>query len=132
MAALDQYCPTLPGADGRGADRGLHLSKVLPEKVVDRLRKAGPVGMALLSLRVAAPPTKLAHRSRSRGVDAEDLLRRGTIGQVSTEPSANPLEVAANAVTGSELSVAFGSLLLMSTFGISAAGWRRFRRRPKF
>lgn len=132
VAVLDQYCPTLPGADGRGTDHGSHLSDVLPEKVVDRFREAGPLGMTLLSVRLAAPATKLAHKSRSRGLDAEDLLRRGTIGRVRTEPPANPLEVAAAAVGGNELSVAFGSLLLMSTFGISAAGWHRFRRRPQF
>jgi hypothetical protein len=130
VAALDQYCPTLPGADGRGLNRGPLFSEVLPDKIIKRLEKAGPLGQALLALRLAAPRTKLGRDSRGRGLDADDLLERGAIGGNKTKLSANPFAVAARAVTNSELSVAFGSVLLMSTFGIAGAGWRRFRRRP--
>ena len=132
VAALDQYCPTLPGADGRGLNRGPLFSEVLPDKIIKRLEKAGPLGQALLALRLAAPRTKLGRDSRGRGLDADDLLERGAIGGNKTKLSANPFAVAARAVTNSELSVAFGSVLLMSTFGIAGAGWRRFRRRTTF
>jgi hypothetical protein len=133
VAALDQYCPTLPGADGHGLDSGPLLSKALPDKVVKLLEKAGPLGEALLALHLAAPQSKLGGDSRGRGLDAGDLLERGTIGGAKkTKLSSNPVEVAARTVSNSELSVAFGSVLLMSTFGIAGAAWRRFRRRPTF
>jgi hypothetical protein len=107
--------PTLPGADGRGLNRGPLFSEVLPDKIIKRLEKAGPLGQALLALRLAAPRTKLGRDSRGRGLDADDLLERGAIGGNKTKLSANPFAVAARAVTNSELSVAFGSVLLMST-----------------
>jgi hypothetical protein len=105
---------------------------VLPDKLIRRLKKAGPLGMALLSLQLAAPETSLGNKSRGRGLNADDLLERGTIGGRETRPSGNPIELAAKAVTGTELGLAFGSVLLMSAFGVAGAGWRRFRQRPRF
>jgi hypothetical protein len=131
VAALDQYCPSMPGADGRGL-KGPRLADVLPVKLVRRLERAGPLGQALLGLSLAAPETQLASKARGRGLDANDLLKDGTIGGGKSKPSANPIKLAASAVTGGKLDLAFGSVLLMSTFGIAGAAWRRFRRRPKF
>jgi hypothetical protein len=131
VAALDQYCPSMPGADGRGL-KGPKLAEVLPAKLVRRLEKAGPLGQALLGLSLAAPESQLASKARGRGLDADDLLKNGTIGGGRSKPSANPIKLAASAVTGGNLNLAFGSVLMMSTFGIAGAGWRRFRRRPKF
>ena len=131
VAALDQYCAGLPSADGRGIS-GPRLREVLPAKLARRLEKAGPLGLALLSLRLAAPQSKLAKEARGRGLDADELLKRGTIGGGETKPSANPIKLAARAVSAGELEIAFGSLLLMSSFGIAGAGWRRFRQRSRF
>jgi len=132
VAALDQYCPALPGADGRGLDRGPLFASVLPDKLVKRLEETGAVGQGLLALTLAAPEAALAHKSRGRGLDADELLKRGSIGGGQDRASANPIKVAARTVTESELGMAFGSVLLMSAFGIAGASWRRFRRRTAY
>lgn len=129
VAALDEYCPKLPSADGLGREPGPRLNAVLPARLVAKLKKAGPLGDMLLALSVAAPERTLNRNSRGRGLDAEDLLRRGSLGGGARKPSGNPLSVAASAVTGGQLNAAFGAVLLLSAVGISGGGWRRFRRR---
>lgn len=128
VAALDEYCPTLPSADGRGGNRGPRLELLLPRKLVKQLKKSGPIGDLLLGLSAGAPKEALG-RGRGPGLDAEDLLRSGKLGIGATEPSGNPLEVVVSALTGGQLNAAFGFVLLLSTLGLSGAGWRRFRAR---
>jgi hypothetical protein len=126
VAVLDEYCPTLPGADGRGADQGPPLGSVLPKRVVNRLRAAGKLGRVLLALRLAAPRDHLLANSLARGLDAEDLLEQGALGG-PRESSGNALQLAGRAVTKGRLSIAFGALLLLSALGIFGERWRRFR-----
>ena len=121
VAALDEYCPTLPGADGRGSNRGPKLNRVLPRDVVTRLERAGPAGQALLGLSVAASMQSLTNGGRGRGLDADELLAPG-----------NPITASATAVTSGDVGAAFGMVLLVSTLALTAAGWLRYRRRHPF
>ena len=128
VAALDEYCPTLPGADGRGSNRGPKLKSVLPPKVVKRLTQAGPVGQALLGLPAAAPMHTAGNQGRGRGLDAEELLTQGRLGR-ATKPPGNPIRASATGATNGDIGVAFGSVLLVSSIGLAGAAWTRFRRR---
>jgi hypothetical protein len=127
VAALDEYCDALPSADGRGVS-SRPLKTVLPPKMVKRLEKAGPLGHALLAVPIAAPRDALGHRSHGRGLDAHELMTRGALAGAE-EPASNPLQVAARAITGGELSTAFASLLFVSAVGVAGTAWMRFRRR---
>ena len=126
---LDEYCGTLPGADGRGTNRGPKLERMLPPKMVKRLERAGKVGEALLALSVAAPRANLGAKSRGPGLDADELLTRGRLGPSEAEPPSNPITASARALTSDGVGSEFGSLVLVSSFGIAGAGWLRFRRR---
>jgi hypothetical protein len=128
VAVLDEYCPTLPGADGRGTSRGPTLKSVLPQKVVKMLEEAGPAGTALLGLPAVAPKRALGHEGRGRGLDADTLLARGRLGHPA-EPPGNPIKAASSATAKGDLGAMFGSLLLVSSFGLAGAAWMRFRRR---
>jgi hypothetical protein len=133
VAALDEYCPALPGADGRGSNAGPSLKRILPTKTVERLERMGAVGKALLALPAIAPEhlVGIAHKARARGLDADELLTQGRLGN-KTKPPGNPITATADAVTNGNLGVAFGSVLLISTFGMAGVGWLRFRRRYQF
>ena len=131
VAALDEYCPALPGADGRGSNRGPKLERVLPRKTVERLEKAGAVGRALLALPVTAPRQQIGHNARGRGLDADELLTQGRLGH-RAKPPGNPVTASVTAATNGDVGVVFGSALLVSGFGIAGAGWLRFRRRYPF
>jgi hypothetical protein len=125
VAVLDEYCPTLPGADGRGSNRGPRLKAVLPPKVVSLLEQAGPAGAALLQLPAAAP---MGRRERGGGLDADALLAQGRLGHPTKSPG-NPLRAASTAASKGDLGTAFGSVMLVSSFGLAGAAWMRFRRR---
>jgi hypothetical protein len=125
VAVLDEYCPTLPGADGRGSSRGPTLKAVLPPSVIRLLEQAGPAGAALLRLPAAAP---MGRRAKGDGLDADGLLARGRLGH-PTKPPGNPLTAASTAASKGDLGTAFGSLMLVSSFGLAGAAWMRFRRR---
>ena len=131
IAALDEYCPTLPGADGRGSNRGPKLERVLPPGAVKRLERAGPAGQALLALSVAAPMHSIANGGRGRGLDADELLAQGQLGH-KKEPPGNAIRASATAVTNGDVGAAFGMVLLVSSFALTAAGWLRYRRRHPF
>jgi hypothetical protein len=130
---LDQYCRTLPGADGRGTNRGPTLNSVLPDELVKLLKGAGPVGEALLRLPAAAPIQALGSEGRSPGVDADALLASGRFGYRTKRPGRdNPIKAAATTVTKGDLGAAFGLMLLVSSLGLAAAAWMRFRKRHPF
>jgi hypothetical protein len=125
---LDEYCPTLPGADGRGSNRGPPVRDVLSAKVVRLLEQAGPAGQALLRLPAAAPMGALARDAQGRGLDADALLARGRLGH-PTQPPGNPITAASTAAAKGDLGTTFGLVLLVSTFGLAGAAWMRVRRR---
>jgi hypothetical protein len=127
VAALDEYCGALPDAANRRTP-GPPLEKVLPKKVVERLKQAGPLGDLLLTL-----PSGAMQRRRTgvEGLDAEDLLRTGRLG-TRRKPASNPIKAAAGVASDGALNAAFGSVLLMSTFGLAGTTWVRHRRRRSF
>lgn len=131
VAVLDEYCPTLPGADGRGSNRGPTLKSVLPRGLANDFEKHGPVGEALLRMPAAAPMQApgSARRSRGRGLDADELLTQGRLGRRTKAPG-NPIKASSAAVANGDVGVALGLVLLASGFGLAGAAWLRFRRRP--
>jgi hypothetical protein len=128
VAVLDEYCPTLPGADGRGSTRGPKLKSVLPRDVVEMLEQAGPVGAALLRVPAAAPKHARGSEGRGRGLDADELLTQGRLGHPK-KPLGNPVNTSSTALANGDLGVAFGLAVLVSGFGLAGAAWVRFRRR---
>lgn len=126
VAALDEYCGALPDAANRRTP-GPPLEKVLPKKVVEQLKRAGPIGDLLLSLPAAA----MQRRNGAEGLDAEALLRTGRLG-TRRKPASNPIKAAAGVASDGALNAAFGSVLLMSTFGLAGSTWVRYRRRRSF
>jgi hypothetical protein len=129
VAVLDEYCPTPPGADGRGVNRGPTLKSVLPRAAARRLAKAGRLGQALLQLPTAAPVDVVTRRhSRGRGLDADELLTQGRLGKRHASRG-NPIKTSATAMTDGSVGAVFGLVLLVSSLGLAGAAWLRFRRR---
>ena len=126
MAALDEYCGSLPDAGNRRMPAP-RLEHMLSKRLVRRLKQAGPLGDVLLALPLATSPKTLGSRSRGQALDADDLLRSGRLG-VKKDPSGSPprkRERPGNV----RMSVAFGSVLFVSAFGLGSTAWVRFRRR---
>jgi hypothetical protein len=73
-AATDQYCETLPSADGMIDATGRHtpLAKVLPMALVRRMEHAGLLGEVLLALPAVAP--------------ADGGMRSAAVRKASTDP----------------------------------------------
>jgi hypothetical protein len=128
VAAMDQYCSALPGADGRDT-RGQALRVVVPEEIAGRLRRAGLAGEVLLGLAAAAPAETVGRAGRrSRRLDANGLVLPGDLGIAETDASA--VTAVGRAFTREEgVGSGFRWVLLLSTFGLAGAAWRRFRRR---
>jgi hypothetical protein len=82
-------------------------------------------------LSLAAPMHSLANGGRGRGLDADELLAQGRLGHTK-EPPGNPIRASATAVTNGDMGAAFGMVLLVSSFALTAAGWLRYRRRHPF
>jgi hypothetical protein len=127
VAALDEYCGSLPDAANRRMPAP-RLEHVLPKSLVRRLEQAGPLGDVLLALPLATSPRTLARHSRGKALDADDLLRSGRLG-VKKDPSGSPLKVTLGSLKEGDMSVAFGSVLLVTAFGLGSTAWVRFRRR---
>jgi hypothetical protein len=129
VAVLDEYCPTLPGADGRGTNRGPTLKSVLPRAAAKRLEEAGPLGQVVLQLPAAAPMDAVGHRdTQGRGLDADELLTQGRLGHRHKAKS-NPIKTSATAMADGSVGPVFGLVLLTSSVGLAGAAWVRFRRR---
>jgi hypothetical protein len=129
VAALDEYCGALPDAANRSKPAP-RLEHTLPKGLLKRLQRAGPLGEVLLALPTAAPLRSLGAPSRTAGLDAEDLLRSGRLG-ARKKPATSALEAVSRVVTDGAMN-AFGSVLLLSTFGLAGTAWVRFRRRRGF
>jgi hypothetical protein len=134
VAALDEYCGALPDAADRHRPAP-RLEHLLPNDLVKRLKKSGSLGQLLLALPTAAPRGMLGSPSRApsraRGLDAEDLLRTGRLG-TRKKPATSALSAASQVVTDGAMNASFGSVLLLSTFGLAGTAWVRFRRRRGF
>jgi hypothetical protein len=140
VAALDQYCESLPMPggvagptdEGEGEVPRGRLRSVLPPKQVKQLRRAGPAARALLELPAVAPLARAfmtpAERRRAdlgaREVIASGTLerRRGDVGSV-----ASGLASAAPDVVGGT----FRWGLVICSLALSGLAWLRFRTRLK-
>ena len=140
VAALDQYCESLPTPGGVAAptdegEGGLPMGKlrsVLPPKQVKRLRDAGPAARALLELPAVAPLARAfmtpAERHRAdvgaREVVASGTLdrRKGDVGSVASGLASSAPDVVGGA---------FRWGLVICSLGLSGLAWLRFRTRLK-
>jgi hypothetical protein len=90
-AAADQYCETLPTADGMTDATGEHLlplASVLPKDVVRALKRAGLLGQVLLALPAVAPrSSKSAGGAAARNAAADPRLGSLLPGQPDTPRS---------------------------------------------
>jgi hypothetical protein len=130
VAALNQYCGSPPGPDGRTAPSGPPLREVLPKKIVRQLEAAGPLGRALLDLALAAPQRMVESKpaaKRHAGATVDQLIKSGSLSP-EAEPPADPLNRVVEEMTGSSgTSHAFRLGLLLATFALLL---RWFRGRP--
>ena len=136
VAALDQYCDSLPAPDGQeqpvrfdAAPVRMPISRALPARKVEKLRESGPEARALLVLPVVAPVRARPEQReriratkervlRSTGLDAPGVTPEAVVSGVST--------VGPRVVGG-----AFRWVLLVCTLGFAGMAWLRFRTRLK-
>jgi hypothetical protein len=137
VAALDQYCASLPSSDGGsqpvGGGSARPLSASLPQREVSKLRASGMAGQALLSVPSGAP---LSNAAAERAVHSLPATRRAVEQARREERSAGAgsLGAAARALATEAPDVLGGAFrwgLTISTFGIAAMAWLRFRGRIK-
>jgi hypothetical protein len=131
-AAVDQYCDVLPSADGTGEQTGevpaVPLGRVLPERVRERLQKAGTVGHGLLALPALRPEGVPGGGAGGRPVpriDAAKLVGRGTLAL----PRRSPLAAVERSAANSLVDGGFRWMVSASTFALFGAAWVRQRRR---
>jgi hypothetical protein len=139
IAALDQYCNTLPTPDGRPQPVARRpgrstppLSDTLPLQEVATLRDAGGPASALLLLPTAAPIGRGAagaERRRRALRAAQSVIASGELDA----PMGQPRTAVAKLATASPdlLGGAFRWGLVASTLGLAAIAWLRFRERLK-
>ena len=139
VAALDQYCDSLPSPDGRPQRVGPNprqsappLSDTLPPQEVAKLRRAGAAASALLLLPTNAPVGRgaaAAERKRQALRQARTVIASGKLdapaGQAQT--AVTTLATASPDVLGGT----FRWGLVASTLGLAAVAWLRFRGRLK-
>jgi hypothetical protein len=153
-SATDQYCETLPTVNGQGVPtRSLppdapRLGSVLSGSLTERLREAGPLGAALLSLPAGASPQAIASDggpvAAGSGASGETTGipglspgdRRSLLGRDLSEPRSDApgrsLGAAVRALGGGGLGMGFAGLLLASALAALAAAWFEYRRsRPR-
>jgi hypothetical protein len=131
VSALDQYCSSLPGADGRPQPAGPGqrpsgppLSATLPPGELRRLRADGPAARALLTVpsgRPASPGSPERRAADSARAQVERSAKPGQPTPVTALASAAP----------DVLGGAFRWGLLTSTLGIVGLAWLRFRARMR-
>jgi hypothetical protein len=127
VAVLDEYCGALPTADDRGSTAP-PLQSILPPGTVRHLHHAGPIGDILLSTPSGMPARAVGRRGRGQGLDANDLVRTGKLGEPRDLPR-NPVAGLSRSLSDGTLNPAFGSLLLLSMIGLVGVAWQRARRR---
>jgi hypothetical protein len=129
LAAIDQYCELLPGAEGAAPAGGSapQLRAMLPRAARMRLERAGPAGRALMALPFGGRlPT-----GDSRLREFPGAL--GALGGAFDDDSSLGDGLRAVQTLGKDgegLSDAFRWALLLSAIGLVGAGWRRHRRGP--
>lgn len=138
VAALDQYCDSLPSSDGAPQPVGSNgattpLSSALSKGEVAKLRDSGMAGQALLSVPSGAP---LSNSAAQQVVKSLPATRRAVEKARNEERSAgaNSIGTAAVALATEAPDVLGGAFrwgLTVSTLGIAAMAWLRFRGRIK-
>jgi hypothetical protein len=134
-AAEDQYCERYPGAAGDGPlarndSTAPRLGNVLSSAQVDRLKKAGPHGSALLLLPVESWEGLRSERDRLLLRSTDDILGRGSLAGVGkSSASGNPIGVIADGLAGGGFTAAFRWILMLSLVGMAGTAWVGHRRR---
>jgi hypothetical protein len=127
LAAIDQYCELLPGADGAVppgfSDRTLR--DVLPMMTRRLLNVAGPPGQAILALPVGAPMRRGGGRD-SLAPGARDALK-GEFA-VRDGDAAGVAGAVSRLIEGGGLSELFRWAVLLSTLALVGVAWVRRRR----
>jgi hypothetical protein len=128
VAALDQYCDSLPGSAGQsqppgpGAGRTARpLSSALPHNVMTALRGAGPAARALLTIPAGGLPADSQGSERQAAAGARNTVEKASAGDAPTAVGA--LISGAPDVLGG----AFRWGLVASTLGIAGVAWLRLR-----
>jgi hypothetical protein len=120
-AAVDQYCESLPTADGTtdvSQPPARPLAAVLRDTTVKKLQKAGPLGQAVLALPApvdAMRPGSRAARARHRAL--EPKLDGLLPGPGTTNASS---VVTASVDGGGNLDGGLGWVLVLTLLGLSA------------
>jgi hypothetical protein len=134
VSALDQYCDSLPSSSGQpepfGATHGATappLSTALAASEVTELRNSGMAGQGLLSLPSGRPMSTAGAERSVRSLPATrkavEKARGGTAGGVIARTLS---EAAPDTLSG-----AFRWGITLTTFGIAAMAWLRYRGRIK-
>jgi hypothetical protein len=137
VAALDQYCDSLPTPegdeqsiilDGQPTPR-MPVSRALPRREVKLLRESGPEARALLLLPVVAPIRATPEQRERIRATRERALRSTTLDAPEVTPKTVVSGVAA--VGEGTLAGVFQWALLLCTVGFAGMAWLRFRTRLK-
>jgi hypothetical protein len=130
VAVADQYCPPeLPHPGGVTVPPAPPVESSLPPKVVEKLERAGDVGEILLDLARIAPRSVVRAQAgglAKRIVDADELLAIGALGTPVKPESAGRMLVKTAAI-GEGFAKTFRWGLLITTFVLVGASWRRHR-----
>jgi hypothetical protein len=121
-AAVNQYCESLPTADGNTDVTQRHarpLALALPPKIVRMLRRAGPLGAAVLAL-----PAGVAQRTA--GLSGRERTAVKTAGRgLLPGPGVNARAVISTLGTGGELDAGFKWALAITLISLSGFSvWR--------
>lgn len=126
-AAVEQYCESLPSADGDthlGDKASRPLVSVLPKPLVRRLERSGVVGEVILALPAGSDP---AHHGARRQASFDPRVKALLPGPADSPRS---LVDAASKHAVQHLDQGFGWVLVLTLFGLgglSVAGSLRVR-----
>ncbi len=127
VAAIDQYCETLLGAEGDAPVSGgkERLRNALPADVRKLLERSGVEGRALLAMPVGVPTSGDA-KMRIRRLPGAMAAVKGTLAE--NADSGAPAKSVGSLVSGDALGSLFRWALLLSTLGMVGVAWVRHRR----
>ena len=126
LAAIDQYCELLPGAEGAvppGSSKRT-LRDVLPMMTQRLLDLGGPSGRAILALPVGAPLQRGGDRPALAPRAGEALKGRFALRDGDAVGVARSV---GRLIDGGGSSELFRWILLLSTLGLVGAAWLRRR-----
>jgi hypothetical protein len=127
VAAIDQYCETVLGAEGEEPISGTTktLRSTLPAALRRLLERAGPEGRALLSLPQGSPLARSDGMRLSRLPGAMAAVR----GELSEDAEASgvPARALGSVAAGDGLSGVFRWAILLSTLSMVGIAWSRHR-----